>query len=261
MFSISMFRLAACNRNYVPSIIPSETTNTLCVTTKKNNVVSSSKTIQIGNILYTVPCFLVNHVDELKLLLKKMNISDAIKVLAVKYGVDLNPVIKNVKRYKYSIVSVNLLPSVIQFSVSFKLDEHVYGLGGIYENSDLYTVYEADSRYISICNNDTVTFSKTIQEFESLSVYWWSTLPTLPFYAAINKVNSNNSVTTQTGKVSRRGERIFFTPIIFNDFVFVYKPYEENTSFKILYAGSMFDSAISVVTDILHETRFSCLYK
>jgi len=260
-----MFRLAACNRNYVPSIIPIETTNTLCTTTKKNNVFSSTKTIQIGNILYTVPCFLVNHIDELKQLLTTMNISDAIALLATKYGVNINPVVKNVKRYKYSIVSLNFIPNVIQFKESFKLQKLVNSseiepISGLFRNK--FTCYPKDARYISICNDNTTTFSTFIPDIEANAIYWWSTLPKTPnFYVVINNTKSNNELTTQSGYIRILNNRLAFVPLIKNEFVFLYKPYAENTSFKFLYSGDLFDAAISTVKDIVDSTQDSCTYR
>lgn len=263
MYSSSMFKLAACKKFYKSSLIPIESSNSLCITTKKNNIFSSSKTIQVGNILYTVPCFLINHIDELKQLLKKMNISDAIKLLATKYGVDINPVVKNVKRYKYSIVSVKLIPDVVQFNISFRLDEKI-ALPPSSVLRENYQVYLSDARYISICNDDTVTFSKYISDMIKNSSYWYSILPkTKLFYVAINNVNTNTVLTAQTGFVviDEPQDRIFFVPVIFNDFVFLYKPYAQNTSFKILYSGDIFDAAMTIVTDLLYTSQDSCFYK
>lgn len=262
MYSSSMFRLAACNRNYVLSTIPTETSNSLCVTTKKNNVFSSSKTIQVGNILYTVPCFLVKHIDELKQLLSKMNISDAIKLLAAKYGINLNPVVQNVKRYKYSIVSIKLIPNVIQFKVSFRLDEKA----SLPPDQSIYVPncihYMNDAKYISVCNDDTVTFSKNISDIVNQSSYWYSTLPKVPnFYVVINNTESNTVLTAQTGNIRIYQDRLVFIPLIFNEFIFLYKPYPTNTSFKFLYSGDIFDAAISIMTDLFDTTQDSCFYR
>jgi len=252
--------LVSCkNNNYVNK--NKNTTNNLCVTYEKHNLFSSKKTVQVGNILYRIPCFIVPYIPELKLLLQKMKIQDAIKLLAEKYKVSLIPPIKNVKRYIYPTADYKVVPPVTQFSVTFKLAEKAIVKVPLPSHTK-FVRKDNDARYISVCNNDTRTFSNFVSDMVKNKNYWFSTLPifTKPYlYAAID--NSNALLTSHTGYIIMQDNRLIFLPVILNEFIFLYQQYVENSPFVFLYVGENFTNANKIIESLYFTSPLSCYFK
>lgn len=246
---------------------PRATTNSLCRTNlRQNNKFLSSKTIQIGNTLISIPCFLLTHIPEFTTLTAQVGYIQAVKILAIKYNVNIQPTIQHVHRYFYPKVDIGVLPPVIQFSISIKLGEKV----GVITNSGSlpvlprFSVMMNDARYLSVCNDDTTTFSHTYTDMKSFSKYWVSKLPIFdePFYFTI--VNSTvTPLNAHSGCLLLRNDRIIFVPVIFNPLFLFYTAYTENTSINILFIGSqtlLHDKILDFYADVKNSCEFKKKY-
>ena len=200
-------------------IQPRATTNSLCRTNVRHRHFVSTKTIQIGNTLIPIPCFLLPHVPEFTTLTALVGYIQAVKILAVKYNVNIEPTIQNVTRYVYPNVDIGVLPPVIQFSISIKLGEKVGTIPNIGSLPVLprFSVMVNDARYLSICNDDTTTFSHTYTNMKNFAKYWVSKLPTFvdPFYFTFVNATTNPS-NAHSGCLLLRNDRTIFIPIILN---------------------------------------------
>ena len=250
-----------CKNFNVRPAFSRDTSNSLCITTKKNNIFSSTKTIRVGNKLFIIPCFLVSHMEELILLAKTIGVKAAIESLAEKYGVSLKPPIQNIRRYIYPTSNGKLVSPVIQFHVTFKLMETAVVKMPIPAQGNTF-IFSQDARYVSVCNDDTITFSTTITDMKNYAKYWISTLPPLSyfdrhyFYAAIL---STNLSTAHTGYLIVQEGRLIFLPVINNYLIFLYQPYVENTSFTFLYCGTNSDNAITKIKNLYLPPTSTCL--
>jgi len=240
------------------------TTNSLCRTNIRQNHFISKKTIQIGNTLIPIPCFLLPHIEEFTILIKQVGYIQAVKILAAKYNVNIEPTLKHVKRYVYPKVDIGIMPPVIQFQISFRLDEiaPITNSATLPElANDNWSVLRNDARYISVCNDDTKTFSNTYTEMKTLATYWVSKLPLFdePFYYAL--INTNNRILNiHSGCLLLRNDRIIFVPVIFNPLFVFYNAYSENTPINILYIGSK--STLQAKLEHYYESiKNSCEYK
>jgi hypothetical protein len=255
-----MNNLVSCkNVNYTNT--NKNTTNSLCITYKKHNIFSSTKTVQVGNILYRIPCFILPYIPELKFLLQKVNIKEAIKILAEKYKVSLRPPIQNIRRYIYPTANYKVIPPVTQFSVTFKLTEKAIVNVPLPSHPKFIQMHN-DARYISVCNNDTFTFSDLVSDMIKNNSYWFSTLPiftTHYLYAAID--NSSTILTSHTGYVIMQNNRLIFLPTISNELIFLYQKYVENSSFVFLYVGRNFGNATTLIQNLYFSSPLSCYFK
>jgi hypothetical protein len=244
MYSIGMKKIGntlPCRDAPLKPIQPRATTNTLCSTNTPRNNFVSSKTIQIGNVLIPIPCFLLPHIEEFKTLTVQVGYTKAVKLLASKYNVNIEPIRKNVARYIYPNIDIGVLPPVIQFHISIKMSE----TATITASDNLPTIpgwslMMNDARYMSLCNDDTTSFSHTFTEMKLLAKYWVSKLPIFdePFYFAI--INSTNRpLNAHSGCLLLRNDRVIFIPLIFNALFLFYTAYTENTTINILYIGSL----------------------
>lgn len=214
--------------------LPRSTTNSLCTTQKKYNYFVSNQTVQQGNKLFRVPCFLVNYIPELMDLLTSLSFVKAVEVLAEKYNVNIKPPIQNVRRYRYNTNGTKIVPPVTQFAKTFVFDEKA--VVPSHPTIGLYKAMTQDARYFSACNDDTLTFSKTFTDMKINATYWVSILPdfTFPYYyVAVN--STSNILNAHTGIIMLVDDRIIFLPVILKELIFLYKPYEENSSFNFLY--------------------------
>jgi hypothetical protein len=245
------------NFDYTPPFARA-TSNQTCVTTKKNNLKMSKKTIQIGYKLYILPCFLLDHVDELTFLLKTMKFKDAVIKLAEKYDVSIAPPVQNIKRYIYPTNIGKSVPIPIQFKITFKLMELVtpVGLPPI-KGSQSYTDH---ARRVIVCNDDTKTFTSSYSEMVKNSSFWSDIIPsfTKPYYFAL--IISNNLLTAQSGLLILQGDDVIFVPVMEDRFVFIYKPYSEGTSIRFMYIGDDTKILIHTLTNLYLSTPQSCRY-
>jgi hypothetical protein len=218
------------------------TTNSLCNTNIRQRHFVSTKTIQVGNTLIPIPCFLLPHIEEFTLLTKQVGYIQAVKILAAKYNVNIKPTLQNVTRYVYPNVDIGVLPPVIQFHISFQLGETAPITSSVVLPdlaNDNWSVMINDARYVRLCNDDTTTFSHLYTEMKTLAKYWVSKLPIFdePFYYAL--VNSSRRpLNTHSGCLLLQNDRIIFVPVIFNPLFLFYNAYSENTPINILYIGS-----------------------
>jgi hypothetical protein len=244
-------------------IQPRATTNSLCRTNIRQRHFVSTKTIQIGNTLIPIPCFLLPHIEEFTLLTNQVGYIQAVKILAAKYNVNIEPTRQNVTRYVYPNVDIGVMPPVIQFYISFRLGETAPITDtDVAILSDLnWSVMRNDARYMSLCNDDTTTFSHLYTEMKTLAKYWVSKLPLFdePFYYAL--VNSSNRpLNAHSGCLLLRNNRIIFVPVIFNSLFMFYNAYLENTPLNILYIGSK--SVLQAkIQDFYDTVKNSCEYK
>jgi hypothetical protein len=158
----------------------------------------------------------------------------AVEVLAEKYNVNIKPPIQNVRRYRYNTNPTKIVPPVTQFAKTFIFDE--IAVVPTHPVVPYYTAMVKDARYISACNDDTLTFSKTFSDMKINATYWVSVLPdfTFPYYyVAVN--STSNILNAHTGIIFLINDRIIYLPMILKELIFLYKPYEESSSFNFLY--------------------------
>jgi len=221
-------------------IQPRATSNSLCRTNRKHNNFVSNQSIQVGNRLVPIPCFLLPHIEEFTTFIAQVGYLQAIKLLAVKYNVNIDPPLQNVKRYIYPNVVIGVMPPVIQYNTSFLLNELATVTLSEIPNFNKWSVRRNDARYVSVCNDDTTTFSHTFTKMQTLAKYWTSKLPTFasPYYTVL--INSNqNPLNTQSGCLLLRDNRVIFVPIIYNELFLFYTAYPENQAFNLLSIGSL----------------------
>ena len=242
-------------------IQPRATTNSLCLTNRKHNNFVSNQTIQIGNILVPIPCFLLTHTEEFNTLIAQVGYLQAIKLLAVKYNVNIEPPRQNVRRYVYPRVDIGVMPPVIQYNSSFILNELATVTSEIPIVDSNWSVMTNNARYVSVCNDDTTTFSYTFTDMQTLAKYWTSKLPMFqnPYYTVL--INSNqNPLNTQSGCLLLSGNRIIFVPIIYNVLFLFYTAYPENQPFNLLSIGSL-DKIQSRLLDVYDIANVDCEIK
>jgi hypothetical protein len=243
-------------------IQPRATTNSLCRTNIRQRHFVSTKTIQIGNTLIPIPCFLLPHIQEFTALTNQVGYIQAVKILAAKYNVNIEPTRQNVTRYVYPNVDIGVMPPVIQFHTSIRLGESAtITLTDTLPNLEGWSVMINDARYISLCNDDTTTFSHTFTEMKLFAKYWVSKLPLFdePFYYAL--INSTNRPSNaHSGCLLLRDNRVIFVPFILNAFFLFYNAYTENTPVNILYVSSI---AVlqAKIEDFYENIRNSCEIK
>lgn len=240
------------------------TTNSLCRTNIRQRQFVSTKTIQIGNRLIPIPCFLLPHIEEFTTLTNQVGYIQAVKILAAKYNVNIEPNLQNVTRYVYPNVNIDIMPTVIQFHTSFVLGEIATITSSVILSNldnDNWSIMSNDARYISICNDDTTTFSYTYTDMNTLAKYWISKLPIFdePFYYALVS-SSKRPLNTQSGYLLLQNNRIIFVPFIFNPLFMFYNVYSENTPINILYIGSK-SVLQSKLEDFYDNVKNSCEIK
>ena len=218
---------------------------------------ASTKTIKVGNNVYRIPCFLINHLEELEDLLKTMTIKEAILFLADKYNISLRP-IQNIKRYIYPTVGGKSVPKPIQFKVSFKLMEHI-SVDVLPVNTNAQ-IYNEDARRVVVCKDDTKTFLSSFAEISKSSEYWVSTLPNFKqsYYYAV--ISSTTLLNAHTGFLILQGDDLIFLPVIYNDLVFLYQPYSEGTPFIFVYVGLNGDTPLTIIKNLYIPQQVSCIY-
>jgi hypothetical protein len=196
--------------------------------------------------------------DELRTLLKIMPMNKVITILAKKYNISLRP-IKTVKRYTYPTVGGVIVPNVIQFKVSFKLMEHMAVTVSIptYPNSQ---VFLNDARRVSVCNDDTKTFSSSFTKISTEAGYWLSTLPNFKQHYYFAVISATNLLNAHTGLLILQGDDLIFLPIVNNYLIFLYKPYSEGTPFLFLFIGENEDNAITIIKNMYLTQQNSCAY-
>lgn len=238
------------------------TSNSLCRTNIRERHFVSTKTIRVGNTLILIPCFLLPHIDEFTELTTQVGSVQAVKLLATKYSVNIEPTLQNVTRYVYPNVDIGIMPPVIQFHISFRLDESApITSADPLPILDGWSVMSNDARFLTLCNDDTKTFSTTFTEMKLLAKYWVSKLPLFdePFYYAL--INSTKKAfSAHSGCLLLRNNRVIFVPVILNALFLFYNAYRENTPVNVLNVTSI--SVLQAkIEDFYENVKSSCEIK
>lgn len=202
------------------------TTNILCVTAKKNNVITTIISV-VNNIAYAsaitgkpqflVPCGIVKYLTELNKLLISMSLRDALLLLIQKYDIPVStPAVTSKKRYQYPTVNAKVLKPILQYSSSFRLSVQTTGISLNTDNRFVEKL--ADARIFTICNDDTKTFSTLYTDMLVKATYWLNTLQ--PFkkdgdftYCVVRPINGSLKQLI-TATVCLKNNRLIFTPVV-----------------------------------------------
>jgi hypothetical protein len=244
--------VAPCSAISLTPALSRATTNTICIPTTRNNVPTT--TIKLGDRTFRVPCGVVKYLPELKFLLTKMSLRNAILFLIQKYNIPVpTRGIQNVKRYQYPTSNATIKYPIIQFNTSFRLGQAI--LGSRILKNPLFVEKRDDARILEVCNDDTKTFSVLYTDMLKNCTYWLSTLPSFVeasfTYCIIRPTNASLKKAI-TGSISLRGNVLVFTPIILRPLLFIYQPYIPNTDITIMYSNSN----VSTILTYIQETYF-----
>ena len=231
------------------------TTNTLCVTAKKNNVPTTIISI-MNNIVYPkairgqpqflVPCGILPHVKELTELLKTLPLREALLFLIQKYNIPQNtPAITNKKRYQLPTANTKVLNPIRQFTSSFRLSSKIAG------NSVPITTFFAeklsDARILTLCNDDTKTFSSSYTDMLKNATYWLSTLA--PFtkdgdytFCVVRPIQGSLKQFV-TASISLKDNQLIFTPVIARLVLSFYEPYGA-IDFSIMFTSPLLSEIV-----------------
>ena len=154
-------RVLPCNESPQQINPNRSTTNSMCYTNERERHFISKKTFQLGNLLIPIPCFLVAHEAEFIELSSQVGYLNAVRLLAVKYKVNLAPTIQNKPRYRYPSIVIHTIPRTIQFHKTFVLGTPAPILPYASPNPN-WSIITQDAKYVNVFNNDTITFSTTL---------------------------------------------------------------------------------------------------
>lgn len=250
--------LIPCTSPQPPPIQARATTNSLCRTNEHSRQFVSTKTIQIGNILIPIPCFLLPHEAEFAELIPQVGYINAVKILADKYNVNIKPPIQNKPRYKYPNVAIDIVPKTIQFQKTFVLGDHaIVPYLAVHDN---WSIMYQDAKYVSVCNDDTVTFSTTYTEMQQFATYWISHIPKFDSFLFVVIQGTNAQHVPHVGRLILHNDRIIFLPIVLNVLFLLYTAYPTNTPFTILYIDQ-FDNVKERIKSLLTTTDANCKHR
>ena len=235
MFSIDKMdkigTLLPCDASPPTPIQPRATTNSLCRTNVARRHFASTKTIQIGNLLIPIPCFLLPHEIELRALILRVGYLNAVKQLAEKYQVDIRPSNQPIVRYVYPRVNVTPVYKTIQFKKTFVLaePEPTVPYTIVHDN---WSVLTQQAKYVNICNDDTVTFSKTYTDMKQYATYWVSRIPDFNKHIFVVIQGINAERVHHVGRFVLYNDRVVFIPMVLNLLFVLFRPYPSNTPFS-----------------------------
>ena len=234
----------------VPTPPSRATSNTLCVTAKKNTVPTTIISI-MNNIVYPkairgqpqflVPCGILPYVKELTELLKTMSLRDALIFLIQKYDIPQStPAITNQKRYQLPTANFKVLNPILQYTSSFRLSSKVAG------NSVPITTFFVqkltDARVLTLCNDDTKTFSSSYTDMLKNATYWISTLA--PFtkdgdytFCVVRPLQGSLKQFI-TASITLKDNQLIFTPVILRVVLSFYEPYGP-VDFSIMFTSPL----------------------
>ena len=231
------------------------TTNTLCVTTKKNNLPTTIISIK-NNIVYPtairgqrqylVPCGILPYLKELTELLKTLSLRDALLFLIQKYNIPQNtPAITNQKRYQLPTANSKVLNPILQFTTSFRLSSKVAG------NSVPINTYFAeklsDARVLILCNDDTKTFSTLYTDMLKNATYWISTLAQFKkdgdYTFCVVRPIQGTLKQFITASISLKDNVLIFTPVIARLVLSFYEPYGA-VDFSIMFTSPLLSEIV-----------------
>lgn len=213
------------------------TTNTLCTTSKKNNIPTIIISIK-NNIVYPtairgqrqylVPCGVLPYLKELTELLKTMTLRNALLFLIQKYNIPQNtPPVTNQKRYQLPTANFKVLNPIVQYTASFRLAGSTPGVSVGYDIRFVDKL--TDARFVTLCNDDTKTFSSLYTDMLKNATYWISTLARFTkdgdfTYCVVRPVNGSLKQIL-TGSITLVNNRLIFTPYILRLVLAFYQPY------------------------------------
>ena len=226
------------------------TTNTLCVTSKKNNLPTTIISIK-NNIVYPtairgqrqylVPCGILPYLKELTELLKTLSLRDALLFLIQKYNIPQNtPAITNQTRYQLPTANSKVLNPILQFTTSFRLSSKIPG------NSVPITIFYAeklsDARVLILCNDDTKTFSTLYTDMLKNATYWLSTLAQFTkdgdYTFCVVRPIQGTLKQFITASISLKDNLLIFTPVIARVVLSFYEPYGA-VDFSIMFTSPL----------------------
>jgi len=232
-----MIGLAICSTNLKPG--NRANTNSICTSTKKNNLIQVNNIriyIKKLDIRILVPCGILKHLVELDSLVDNMTAQNAIRFLINKYNIPLPTppvnVYSEIKRYVYPTSNSKLQFPIITFSATFRLGQFL-----ISPSRQPTKWFIPTKTYIlEVCNDDTKTFSNTIEDMKVYATYWFSTLK-YPCYCIIGHTNGLKRQII-TGRIEENNGKLIFTAYISKVAYVYYKEYPENTNITILYQSA-----------------------
>jgi hypothetical protein len=242
--------LTPCNPSQLNPNVSRANSNYQCLTTKKNIILTAR--VKIGNIFYILPCPIITHLAELKLLLNRFSMKKAIYIIAEKYNIDLQQKpVTNVKRYVYSTVDYKKVIPIKQFNTSFRLTTAVSGFD-ISINPN-YILKKEDAKLLAIANDDTITLSYLYSDMIINATYWTSLIPsfTSPIYCIIRPMLGKITQLV-SGILELRNNTIIFTPYINKYLMFLYKNMEINTNINIIYITKDFSEIIDYLSQVFN---------
>jgi hypothetical protein len=208
------------------------------VTSKKNNIPTTIISIK-NNIVYPtairgerqylVPCGVLPYLKELTELLKTLTLRNALLFLIQKYNIPQNtPPATNQKRYQLPTANFKVLKPIVQYTASFRLAGSTPGVSVGYDFRFVDKL--TDARFVTLCNDDTKTFSSLYTDMLKNATYWISTLARFTkdrdfTYCVVRPVNGSLKQIL-TGSISLVNNRLIFTPYILRLVLAFYQPYK-----------------------------------
>jgi len=240
----------------VVSIPPSRaTTNTLCVTTKKNNIPTTIISIR-DNIVYPtairgqpqflVPCGILPYLKELTELLKTLTLRNALLFLIQKYNIPQStPAVTNQKRYQLPTANSKVLNPILQFTSSFRLRSKV--TGNSVPINTFFAEKLSDARVLTLCNDDTKTFSSSYTDMLKNATYWLSTLAQFKkdgdYTFCVVRPIQGTLKQFITASISLKDNVLIFTPVIARLVLSFYEPYGP-VDFSIMFTSPLLSEIV-----------------
>jgi len=231
------------------------TPNQICVTNKKNNIPTTIISI-VGTTIYPtavtgkpqflVPCGILPYLKELSSLLATLSLRDALLFLIQKYNIPQNtPALTNKPRIKYPTANFKALNPILQFTSSFRLQSKIPG------NSVPITTFFvqklSDARVLTLCNDDTKTFSSSYTDMLKNATYWISTLA--PFrkdgdytFCVVRPIQGSLKQFI-TASISLKDNQLIFTPVIARVVLSFYEPYGP-VDFSIMFTSPLLSDIV-----------------
>jgi hypothetical protein len=151
------------------------------------------------------------------------------------------------KRYQLPTANFKVLSPIVQFATSFRLAGSAPGVSigdSIRFNTALTEVVFVnkvkDARFLTLCNDDTKTFSSLYTDMLKNATYWISTLARFTkdedfTYCVIRPVNGSLKQII-TGTITLVNNRLIFTPYILGLVLAFYVPYKA-VDITIMYSS------------------------
>ena len=239
----------------VPTPPSRATTNTLCVTTKKNNIPTTIISIR-DNIVYPtairgqpqflVPCGILPYLKELTELLKTLTLRNALLFLIQKYNIPQStPAVTNQKRYQLPTADSKVLNPILQFTTSFRLSSKIPG-NSVPINT-FFAEKLSDARVLTLCNDDTKTFSTLYTDMLKNATYWLSTLAQFTkdgdYTFCVVRPIQGSLKQFITASISLKDNVLIFTPVIARVVLSFYEPYGA-VDFSIMFTSPLLSEIV-----------------